>query len=72
MGEEKMYPELLYYRTKVKKKTVEETIKGLKMSVATYLRAENGQRELTLNEALVISRNLEVELEKLFPKIFCK
>lgn len=68
--ERKMYPELLYYRTKIKKMSVEDTTKGLKMSSATYLRCENGERELTLNEALVISNNLGVSLERLFPKIF--
>lgn len=65
-----MYPELLYYRTKVLKKTVEETIKGLDISPSTYLRCENGGRELSLNEAYVISNNLGIPLGKLFPKIF--
>lgn len=66
----KMYPELLYYRTKVRKMSVKDTIKGLNISEATYLRSENGERELSLNEAYVISNNLDVPLIDLFPKIF--
>lgn len=70
MDDTKVYPELLFYRTKVKKKTVKDTIKGLNMSVTTYLRVEKGKRELTLDEALIIANNLEVSLNTLFPKIF--
>lgn len=66
----KCYPELLYYRTKVLKMSVEEVIKGLDMSKATYLRSENGERELTLSEATLISRNMRLPLKVLFPKIF--
>ena len=76
MGGERMpnnltyYPELLYYRTKILKMTVEDTIAGLNMSTATYLRVENGNRELYLSEAKQIARNLNLSLETLFPKIF--
>lgn len=66
----KIYPELLYYRTKVKKMTVEDVIKGTEMSKATYLRIENGKRELTLREAIQIAQNMEIELKVLFPKFF--
>lgn len=66
----KCYPELLYYRTKVLKMSVEEVIKGLDMSKATYLRSENGERELTLGEATTIAKNMKLSLNVLFPKIF--
>lgn len=72
MEDTKVYPELLFYRTKIKKKSIRDTIKGLNMSDTTYLRVERGKRELTLDEALVISNNLEVPLDILFPKIFLK
>lgn len=70
IDERKIYPELLYYRTKILKMTVEEVIKGTDMSSATYLRSENGTRELTLGEASQIAENMGLDLETLFPKIF--
>lgn len=71
MTDERMiYPELLYFRTKILKKSVEETIKGLDISPQTYLRSENGTRELTLREASQIAKNLNLSLYVLFPKIF--
>ncbi|MFV0552243.1 MAG: helix-turn-helix domain-containing protein [Anaerorhabdus sp.] len=68
--ERTIYPELLYFRTKILKKSVEETIKGLDISPQTYLRSENGTRELTLREASQIAKNLNLSLYVLFPKIF--
>lgn len=68
--ERSIYPELLYYRTKVLKMSVEDTIKGLDISSQTYLRSENGNRELTLREASQIAINLGIPLNILFPKIF--
>ncbi|MEG0404492.1 MAG: hypothetical protein RR623_08375 [Bacilli bacterium] len=68
--ERAIYPELLYFRTKVLKKTIEETINGLDISPQTYLRSENGSRELTLREANQIAKNLNLSLYVLFPKIF--
>lgn len=70
--EKKIYPELLYYRTKVLKMSVEEVIKGTGISSATYLRSENGTRELTLGEASQIAENMGLDLETLFPKIFTR
>lgn len=70
IDERKIYPELLYYRTKIKKMSIKDTIRGLDISEATYLRSENGERELSLNEAYIISKNLQVSLFDLFPKIF--
>lgn len=66
----KCYPELLYYRTKVLKMSIDEVIDGLDISKATYLRSENGERELTLGEATVIAKNMKLPLHVLFPKIF--
>lgn len=66
----KIYPELVYYRTKVLKLSVADVIKGLDMSEYTYLRCENGKRELTLSEAFRISKNMNLEMDVLFPKFF--
>lgn len=71
-NEKKIYPELLYFRTKVLKMSVEDVIKGTDMSSATYLRCEKGVRELTLGEAYTIAENMGLDLETLFPKIFGK
>lgn len=71
-NEKKIYPELLYFRTKVLKMSVEDVIKGTDMSSATYLRCEEGVRELTLGEAYTIAENMGLDLETLFPKIFGK
>lgn len=70
MSENAFYPELLYFRKKVLKMEVREVIKGTNISEATYLRCENGKRELTLSEASVIAKNMNMSMNKLFPKFF--
>lgn len=50
--------------------SVDDVIAGTGMSNATYLRCENGVRELTLGEASQIADNMRLPLETLFPKIF--
>ena len=64
------YPQLFYFRKKVLKMSVSEVIKNTSMSESTYLRCENGKRELTLSEADAISKNMGISMYELFPNFF--
>ena len=70
MEKDNNYSELEYFRKEVCCLTIEEVIRGSDITIKEYLQCVTGYRELTLEEVLQISDNLNVPLDILFPKVF--
>lgn len=64
------YAELAYIRKSIKKINASEMALAIGVSTETYLRAERGTREFTLNEASKIAEKLMLPIAEVFPKIF--
>lgn len=64
------YAELVYLRRMVLKVPASEMAQTIGVSTETYLRAERGDREFTLLEAMKIANKLKMPITRVFPKIF--